>query len=520
MKIFNAQQIYDADKWTIQRQGISSDALMERAAVQLFNWIHSRLQGGGTPLYIFCGIGNNGGDGIALARHLVEHGYHVMPFVVNYSETRSKDFLHNMERLKERKVWPVFLNDADDLPEIPKEAIVIDAIFGIGLNRPPAEWVVQLIQHINSSQAFTLSVDIPSGMFVDRPFADYNGVIQANFVLSIQAPKLVFFLPETGRFVNQWQALDIGLDPAFLAEMPTDFEFITKYELLPAYRSRERFTHKGHYGHTLVIGGSLGKIGAVALASIAALKAGAGLVSSYVPKCGVVPLQSQLPEAMVLVDQGEAVVEQIQFDFQPTVIALGMGLGTDPKTKKTIGDFIEDTEIPLVLDADGVNTLAEKPELLLKLPAGSVLTPHIGELKRLLGDWDNDFEKCEKAKNFSLQHDVVLVMKDAYTICWYKGRGYINSTGNPGMATAGSGDVLAGIIAGFMSQGYDALTAALFGVYLHGSSGDIAVEGLGYQALLASDLVDNLGHAFLALFEVPQAPQSEGGGQNSQGKQA
>ncbi|SHJ11957.1 bifunctional ADP-dependent NAD(P)H-hydrate dehydratase/NAD(P)H-hydrate epimerase [Pseudozobellia thermophila] len=509
MKLFNAKQIYAADKFTIEKQNITSTQLMEQAAVQLFNWLHLRMQGAQVKIHLFCGIGNNGGDGMALARHLQEHGYNIGVYVVNYSKKRSEDFLVNLERLKDRKVWPDFLEDGSSFPEISKEDIIVDAIFGIGLNRTPDDWVVSLFDHLHRTQAFILSVDIPSGLFTDRVPERKEAVIKSNFTLSFQVPKLVFFLPDTGNYVQQWEVLDIGLDVQFLMETETDYELIGKHEVLPLYKPREKYSHKGTYGHALIIGGSFGKMGAVHLAAKACLHSGSGLVSVLVPKCGVLPLQTNLPEAMVVADDDDERITKIEVPIAPTVIGVGVGLGTDKRTAKALSDFLEGNKVPLVVDADGLNILSNTPSLLDKLPPQSVLTPHPKELERLIGPWKDDFEKLEKAKGFSKKYDCILVIKGHHTLTVYNGRGYVNTTGNPGMATGGSGDVLTGVITGLMAQGYEPLYAAVFGVYLHGRAGDIMVEGKGYQALLASDVSEGIGQAFMDLFAVERREAGE-----------
>src|SRR5690606_19785152 len=300
MKIFSAEQIYQADKLTIERQNISSTDLMEHAGTQVFNWMHLRMQGIQVPIHIFCGIGNNGGDGLVLARHLILDGYNVNVYIVNYSDKRSKDFLVNYERIKSiTKKWPVLLNDAEAFPDINPEDIIVDAIFGIGLNRPVADWVKTLFQHFKISKAFTLSVDIPSGLRTDKVPSHENGVVWAGYTLSFASPKLVFFLPETAQYTLQWEVLDIGLDREFLFTTTTEADLIGKPEVLSMYMPRDKFSHKGQFGHSLIIGGSYGKIGAVVLTSKATLSVGAGLVTSYIPKCGYTVLQTVFPEAMV-----------------------------------------------------------------------------------------------------------------------------------------------------------------------------------------------------------------------------
>jgi hydroxyethylthiazole kinase-like uncharacterized protein yjeF len=503
MKLFSAEQIYAADKFTIAKQKITSDELMERAAVQIFNWMHLRMQGAPVKIHLFCGIGNNGGDGIALARHLQEHGYNIAVHVVNYSEKRSKDFLINLDRLKDRKIWPNFIAADSEFPEIGVDDIIVDAIFGIGLNRPPDAWVVKLITHLHASKAFILSVDIPSGLYSDRAPEQKDAVVKANFVLSFQFPKLVFFLPETGIYIDQWEVLDIGLDREFLTKEKTAFELIGKNEVLPMYIPRSKFSHKGTHGYSLLIGGSYGKIGAVKLASIAALKIGSGLVTSYVPRCGYSVLQTSLPEAMVLTG-GDTSITKIDFDIAANAIGIGMGMGTEQETKKAFLDFLKTNKAPLVIDADGLNMLASKKALCELLPKQTVLTPHPKELERLVGTWKDDFDKLEKTKAFSKKYDCIVIIKGAHTITVYHDEGFVNTTGNPGMATAGCGDVLSGIVTGLIAQGYESLQAAIFGVYLHGKSADLLIESTGYQSLIASDVVNGLGAAYLDLFVVPE----------------
>ena len=507
MKIFSKEQIYEGDKLTTQRQSISSTDLMERAGTQIFNWMHMRMQGAQVPIHVFCGIGNNGGDGLVIARHLITHGYNVKTYVVNCSDKRSKDFLVNYDRIKNvTKKWPELLSCSEDFPEIQQDDIIVDAIFGIGLNRPVQSWVKELFIHFKKTKAFTLSVDIPSGIYKDKAIEDKEAVVYAGFTLSFASPKLVFFLPETAKYTVQWEVVDIGLDQEFLYSTETEVELIGKLEILPNYRPRDKYSHKGDYGHSLIIGGSHGKIGAALLASKAALVAGAGLVSAYIPKCGYNILQTSLPEAMVITDSNEEKITDITFDIEPTVIGFGIGVGIDAKTINTFEAFLKQNKTPLVIDADGLNILSKKKALLKFIPEQTVLTPHPKELERLSGKWENDFEKLDKVKAFSTKYDVIVIIKGANSITVYKDKLYINTTGNPGLATAGSGDVLMGIITGLISQGYASLVASIFGTYLHGKSADIAVEDFGYQSLIASHVIDYIGEAYLDLFKQPEQP--------------
>ena len=506
MKIFSKAQIYEGDKLTIQNQKIESADLMERAGIQVFNWLHLRMQGSQVPIHVFCGIGNNGGDGLVISRYLITHGYNVITYVVNCSDKRSKDFLINYERIKNvTKDWPTLLSCSEEFPVINRDDIIVDAIFGIGLNRPVLGWVMGLFQHFRASEAYTLAVDVPSGLYVDKIPEDENAVVWANHTLSFQTPKLIFFLPQTAKYTLQWELLDIGLDPEYISNTETEIELIGKYEVLPMYIPRDKFSNKGSFGHCLLIGGSYGKIGAVTLSSKAALVSGAGLVTSFIPKCGYQILQFSLPEAMVITDVNDEFITDINFNIEPTVVGIGVGLGMNSKTISAFEIFLMNNKKPLVIDADGLNILSKKKAFLKLLPEQTVLTPHPKELERLIGSWKNDFDKLEKVKVFSETYNLIVVIKGANTITVFKEKQYINSTGNPGLSTAGTGDVLTGIVTGLIAQGYIPLSAAIFGVYLHGKSADIAVENFGYQSLIASHVIDYLGEAYLDLFEQPQA---------------
>lgn len=510
MKIFSKEQIYEGDALTAKKQGITSTDLMERAGTQIFNWLHMRMQGAQVPIHVFCGIGNNGGDGLVVARHLITHGYNVKTYIVNFSKTRSKDFLINYERIKNTsKDWPVLLNDAVEFPVIDERDIIVDAIFGIGLNRPIEDWVKQLFNHFRTVKAFVLSIDVPSGLATDTVPTNEECVVNSGYTLSFQTPKLVFFLPETAKYTVQWEVLDIGIDPEYLFTTPTEAELIGKNEVLPIYKPRQKYSHKGDFGHVLVIGGSYGKIGAVTLASRGVLTIGAGKVTAYMPKCGYVPLQASFPEAMVITDTDNEKITKINFSIEPDVIAFGVGAGTDTKTSSAFEAFLKTNKTPLVIDADGINILAKKKTLLKLLPENTVLTPHPKELEGIIGKWKDDFDKLKKTKAFSKKYKCIVVIKGANTITVFGDKLYVNATGNPSLATAGTGDVLTGMITGLIAQGYDALAATIFGVYLHGKSSDLLVEDLGYQSFIASHVIEGIPLAYLDLFKQPEPPQVE-----------
>jgi len=511
MKIYSPQQIYAADKATIEKEGIPSYNLMERSGGYVYEWMHQRLQGQPVPIKVFCGIGNNGGDGLVIARLLLKNGYNVDTYIVNCSDKRSPDFLKAYDTLKsEVKKWPEFIKEGTELPVISPQDIVVDAIFGIGLNRCADQWIKDIFININQSKAYTLSIDIPSGMFAEKGLDKDDVVVNATFVLSFMSPKLSFFLPETGKYINMWDTLDIGLDPEFLASLPTKAQLIGKPDIQQMYRGRSQFTHKGMFGHSLIIGGSFGKMGAVTLAAKAALRSGSGLVTAYVPQIGVPILQNSLPEVMVETDNfnGKS-FEEIDFQTQANAIGIGPGMGTDEKTVTAMEAFLKTQKRPIVIDADALNCIAKRPALMEQVPELSILTPHPGELERLIGKWDDDFDKLEKTIQFAKKHNVVIVIKGAHTVTVYDEKCYINTSGNPGLSTAGTGDVLTGVITGLLAQQYHPVEASIMGVFLHGIAGDIAVNQYGVEGLIASDVVSFLGRAVMDLFAKPEEAQAQ-----------
>lgn len=508
MFILSPQQIALADKATIENNGISSTDLMEHAASLCFQWLHSRLQGQQIKIHIFCGIGNNGGDGLVMARHLHQHGYNVSCYVVNFSDKRTEEFLVNYNRLKELGEWPTVISSEKEFPEVAFEDIVVDAIFGIGLTRKPSGFTKKLIQYINSTKVFTLAIDFPSGLFGNKAVEDAESVLKAGHVLTFQTPKLAFLLPENKDYLNTWEVIDIGLDLNFINSLSPTHHFLVKNDVLPMYKPREKWSHKGTFGHSLIIGGSFGKIGAVTLAAKGALKIGSGLVSTYIPKCGYTIIQTSIPEAMVEVDN-EKHLDYFNFKTTPSVIGIGPGMGTHEKTITGFEKFLKENKTPLVIDADAINILAKNQSLLEFLPENSVLTPHPKELQRLIGPWKNDYEKIEKTKTLSEKYKCIVVIKGAHTITIQSDSLFVNSTGNPGLATGGSGDVLTGMITGLIAQGYSPLNAAVFGTYLHGRTADIASQEISYEAFTASTIIDFLPDAFVDLFAQPEQSQQE-----------
>jgi len=500
MYILSSKQMAQADKATLKKTNITSIELMERAANLCFQWLHSHIKPDDTKIHVFCGIGNNGGDGLVITRYLMENNYNVTSYIVNFSNKRSENFLINYERVKDLGDWPEVISSENEFPEINENDLVIDAIFGHGLSRSPEGFTKKLIQYLNKKQAFTLAIDLPSGLYSNKTVENQNHVLKANHILTFQYPKLAFLLSENKDFVESWEIIDIGLDEDFVESLHPNYNYVTKDDVLPIYKFRKKWDHKGNFGHALLIGGSFGKIGAITLASKAALKIGSGLVSAYLPKCGYQIIQTSIPEVMAEVDTDD-VLAYFNFKTKATVIGIGPGMGTAEKTAKGFEGFIKENKLPLVIDADAINLISKDKDLLHFLPKNTVLTPHPKELERLIGKWKNDYDKLSKAQEFTKIHHCVLVLKDAITAIVTEETTYFNATGNPALATAGSGDVLTGIITGLIAQNYTPLQAAIFGVYLHGLTADIASLEMGYETFTASNILDYLPDAYVSLFE-------------------
>ena len=493
MKIFNAQQIRQADKATIERQGISSLQLMDRAANEVFLWLKGKFPERDTVFDIYCGQGNNGGDGLVIGRLLYEEGYKTIINIIETGGTPTDDFSFNLDKLSEASIA---VNTGEQYDNTKGNHVIIDALFGIGLTRELAPKVKDVIQKINNTKNATIvSIDVPSGLFLDKKT---EFAVQSDVVLTFQFTKLAFYLSGNKDFINDVGILNIGLDTAYIDATPANYIFIEKSEANNRYKPMHAHAHKGTQGHALIIGGSYGKIGAVCLSAKAALKSGCGLVTAYIPKCGYEIVQSTFPEAMVLTDHQEH-IEDIDFQFEPKAIGIGPGIGQHPDTQRAIGDFLKTNKTSLVIDADALNILSHNKEWLTQLPENTILTPHPKELERLMGSWEDDFDKLEKMKAFSKKYRLILIGKDANTIIVHNDLVYINSTGNAGLATGGSGDVLTGIITGLLAQSYSPVDAAIFGVYLHGLSADIGARETSKQAFIASDILKYLGKAYLEI---------------------
>ncbi len=498
MKLFTANQIAEIDRLTIGLEKIESIDLMERASIQVSSWILHKF-GTNQNYYFFAGSGNNGGDALAVARLLSENNCSCSVFLVSSGSELKGDTATNWQRLVEKqKVELKNFGENDPLPEIPAEVIVIDGLFGSGLNRPLNTFTQKLAGHINHSKARIVSIDLPSGLFCeDNTTNEETVIIRADYTLSFQFPKLSFFFPENEKFVGELVILPIGLHPEAILQIESKYFNLANTFVSGTIKKRSKFAHKGHFGHALIIAGSYGKMGAAILSSKACLRSGAGLLTCHSPKSGNSIVQISIPEAMTSIDDSETHFSLVPDLSAFSAIGIGPGLGTDLQTQAALKQLLQTEVKKLVLDADALNILSINPEWIQLLPENSILTPHPKEFERLAGASQNSFDRLQKQIRFSVNHKLIMVVKGAHTcITLPDGCAFFNSTGNPGMATAGSGDVLTGIILGLLAQDYSPEDAALLGVYIHGLAGDLAAGKLGQHALIAGDIIDYLGDAF------------------------
>ncbi len=502
MKILDAQQIKKVDEYTIQNEPISSIDLMERAAMQCFKWLRRRLSSN-QKFMVFCGMGNNGGDGLAIARLLIKKGHMVDVFKVNHMNEPSKDFGVNEKRLMDTGFSGMHcVGSAADLPQLDADCLVIDAMLGSGLSRPLEGLLSQVVQHINSSGALVVSIDIPTGLFVgDNRDNDPRSIIHADYTLSFQLPKLAFMLASNDAFVGEWVLLDIKLHPEAIRLAESKYFFLHASDVKGLYRPRKKYAHKGHFGHALLIAGSHGKSGAAVLAAKSALRSGVGLLTVHVPNEAYTVLQSVVPEAMCLADEEPRFISRI-FDLEGfNAVGVGPGLGTHEQTARALKLLIQNATVPMVLDADALNILAENLTWCGFLPKGSVFTPHPGEFDRLAGKSSSDMERLEKALELAHRFQVYVVLKGAHSaVACPDGRCFFNSTGNPGMATGGSGDVLTGMILGWMAQNYSPLYSCLLAVFLHGRAADLAALRKSQEGMTAGDIIEFLPKAIQTTF--------------------
>ncbi len=496
MKILTSTQTGEVDRFTIENEPINSIDLMERAATQAFRWISAHFPA--SSFCVFAGPGNNGGDALAIARMLINDGCKVTTYLYR-TEKLSPDATTNLKRLLKMSSAEIVDLSVSPFPEKPeKKMVAIEGLFGSGLNRPLNEKASGIVSFINRTFHKTISIDVPSGLFSeDNSHNNRENIVKATFTLTFQMPKLSFLLPENREQAGQWIVLPIGLNAEMINNTDTPWHITEAADVQQMVRPPHKFAHKGTMGHALLIAGSYGKTGAALLASHACLRSGVGLLTTHIPQSAVAILQTSIPEAMVSVDRSELMFTEFPDISSFSAIGIGPGLGTSVNTQRAFKEFLTAAhDKRMVIDADGLNILSANPEMLGLLPNEAVLTPHPKEFERLAGPAQNDFQRLNMAINFAVQHHIILVLKGTYTaVISTTGKVYFNDTGNPGMATAGSGDTLTGIILGLLAAGIEPMEAARTAVYIHGTAGDLAAKA-GQRSMIASDIINKLGLAF------------------------
>ncbi len=501
MKILSASQIRQLDRLTILHKPIASIDLMETAANECVKWILQNLSA--QNFTILAGRGNNGGDGLAIARLLHNQGKEVQVYWFENNSHISTDCQNNYERLPKEIPVRQITAQTQNL-HISAESVCIDAIFGVGLSRPLQGWLAERIIQINALPNFKIAIDIPSGMYADTPQPAESPIFRADVTLTFHQAKLNMLLPQTGNSAGKIIVLDIGLLQEYEQEMQTNLFMLSEVLVKSWYQERlprPIFSHKGSFGHSLLVAGSLGKGGAAILAARAALLSGTGLLTILAPICNYVPLQTAVPEAMLLLSSKENHIYTNENDFSLfKAIGIGCGIGLHEETQIFLKSLLQNLQSPLVLDADALNILAQNPTWLSFLPKNSVLTPHAKEFERLAGSWKNDHEALEKQISFAQKHQCFVLFKGAYSrIATPEGKVFFNSTGNPAMATGGMGDVLTGVVTALLAQGYSPEKALCIGVYAHGLAGDLAQQKRNAVAITPSMLLEELPYAFTKL---------------------
>lgn len=507
MKLFATGQIAAIDQYTIMHEPISGIDLMERAARAMYDWLRQELSPG-SSLVFFAGPGNNGGDALALARMFAQEGHTCRVYLPDQGKALSGAAAVNLQRLAGQvNVTLTEIHAAEDFPVLLPEVPVIDGLFGSGLTRALTGLNAALVRHINHSSCMVYSIDIPSGLMgEDNRENDSDAIIRAFCTLTLQFPKLSMLFPENYRYTGEVHEIGIGLHPAGIDLTESPYSMTTTATVRSKLPVRERFAHKGTYGHALLIAGSYGKLGAAVLAAQGCLRSGAGLLTAHLPEEGYGIMQAAVPEVMCSVDPDHHVFSKLPDLAKYSAVGAGPGLGTRGKTAKALKDLLQKTHVPLVLDADALNLIADEPGFETLIPAGSVLTPHPGEFRRLFGDSGDSWSRLQLQREMARKLQSVIVLKGAYTsIALPNGSVSFNPTGNPGMATGGSGDVLTGLILGLLAQGLTPGDAAVAGVYIHGLAGDIAARKKSMPALIASDIVRSIGEAFRNIYDTKQS---------------
>ncbi len=508
MNILNTEQVRAWDNYTIAHEPISSYSLMERAATTFTEWFAQRYDNQKT-IIIYCGTGNNGGDGLAIARLLHYNFYEVHVYICHISAHKSDDFKRNLEQLPHRAdilmthpdiIGRGYIQEGDPYPTVPQGSVIIDAILGSGVSRPVEGYWADFFNHISKCDNDIIAVDMPSGLFTD---AQTDGaVIKSKTVATFETPKLALLMPENQDFLANFDILPIGLHQDYSNNIAPHNIYVTQDYVTPLLKKRRKFDHKGTHGHALLVVGNFGMAGAAVLSAKACMRSGIGVLTVQSPQCNRIIVQSAVPEALFRADADEYAISQNTETDVYDAIGIGCGLGKAGRTAAALRNYLTQFRKPMVIDADALNLIADNPDMLQLIPKNSILTPHPKEFERLFGKTYDDFSRLELLRSKAKSLKINILLKGAHTIVANtEGVCFFNSTGNAGMATAGSGDVLTGIITSLVAQGYAPYQASVIGVYLHGLAGDLAAQEVGEATLVAGDIVEYIGKANIILYK-------------------
>ncbi|WP_315578559.1 NAD(P)H-hydrate dehydratase [Hoylesella oralis] len=503
MKIFTRAQIHELDTYTIEHEPIRSIDLMERAAKALTKAISEEWTNQ-TPIVVFAGPGNNGGDALAVARMLAEQDYKIAVYLFNIYNQLSADCAINKQRIIDSRRIKSFneITVNFDPPSLDAGTLVIDGLFGSGLNKPLAGGFASLVKYINHSPAKVVSIDMPSGLMCEENTHNIRAnIVNADLTLTLQQKKLAMLFADNQQFVGDVRVLDIRLSHEYIVQTDSLYTQIEEKDIRPRMIHRSDFVHKGNMGNALLVAGSYGMAGAAVLAARACLRSGAGKVIVNIPKRNYDVMQISVPEAVLQIDREDTYFSEPTDTDDFDALGIGPGIGMNENTAIALIAQLRRTQCPIVADADALNILANHRAWMQQLPKGIILTPHPKEFDRMAGNISNDcYERLTKAREMAERLGVYIMLKGHNTaLCLPDGHVYFNSTGNAGMATAGSGDVLTGIITALLARGYNTKDAALVGMYLHGLAGDLAMKSTGKESLIASDIIDYLPQAFKRL---------------------
>lgn len=501
MKLFTNEQIRTIERSTIETEGVLPAAIIERVAEGVADEIASRWRPS-KPTIVFAGPGNNGADALASARLLYERGFRPSVYLFNIGGDKlSVECIAARDRLLQSTPDIDFIEVTSRFtpPEISQSHLVVDGLFGAGLREELRGGFMSLVQYINEEHPTVVSIDLPSGMFGDwNPRIVNRNTIHATLTLAIQFPRLCFFMEDNAELVGEWKTIDVGLSQQAISSLPAEFCLVEKRDIHRRLRRRKEFCSKADFGSAILYAGSYGMMGAAQLAARGALRGGVGKLTVCAPKCGYQILQTAVPEALYRNNRGDMILTEIHPERDFSAIAIGPGIGTNEITVKALEDFLSAIDKPVVLDADALNCIALRPAMLNTIPILSVLTPHAGEFDRMFGPQPSSEARLRKAIEMAKFYNIIIILKGRYTaIVRPDGKIYFNSSGCPGMATAGSGDVLTGLLTAMMAQGYPAEIASIIAVYIHGVAGEMAQAKQGEYGVTAGDIADNIGPAIL-----------------------